>query len=76
MEKESIGEVSNYDLRTSYLQELKQFMMLEPGAASEMPTNKKIDAYLGYEKRFSSQLQYLLNHETPKTLQSRKSQEI
>ncbi len=64
MEKEYVGGVSNYDLRTAYLQALKQFMTARPGAVSGIQTNTEIDAYLGYEKRFSSQLQGLLDHGT------------
>ena len=65
MEKAYAEGVSNYDLRTSYLQALKKFMTTRPGASSVMQTNKEIDAYLGYEKLFSSQLQNVLDHETP-----------
>ncbi len=64
MEKERIEEQSNYDLRAAYLQALKQFMTTRPGSSSGIQTNKEIDAYLGYEKRFSSQLQDVLNHDT------------
>ncbi len=65
MEKEHIEEQSNYDLRTAYLQALKQFTTTKPGSSFGIQTNKEIDAYLGYEKRFSSQIQGVLDHNAP-----------
>ena len=64
MEKEHDEELSNYDLRTTYLQTLKKFMAAKPGTSSSTTqANKEIDAYLGYEKLVSSHLQDLLDHE-------------
>jgi hypothetical protein len=60
MEKEYSGGQSNYDLRVAYLQALKQFTNAKKGASTGQ-ANKEIDAYLGYEKQLSSQLQSLLN---------------
>jgi len=62
MEKTCVEGISNYGLRTEYLQALKQFMTIKPGASSVTQMNKEIDAYLGYEKRLSSQLQDALKH--------------
>ena len=61
MEKDYMGGQSNYDLRAAYLQALKQFTNAQTGASTGQ-ANKEIDAYLGYEKQLSSQLQNLLDH--------------
>lgn len=61
MEKDFTGETSNYHIRKSYLQTMKQFM-----ANMNIPvhpkTNQGIDEYLSYEKQVSYHLQGLLEH--------------
>jgi hypothetical protein len=61
MGKDITGETSNYHIRKSYLQTMRQFM-----ANINIPVHPKtdqgIDEYLTYEKQLSYHLQGLLNH--------------
>ena len=68
MEKEPIEEASPYRLRTSYLQALKRYMANRPQMSEEQMPSSDIEAYLSYEKQFSSQLQALLKQIVNKPL--------
>jgi hypothetical protein len=61
MEKDVTGEKSNYHIRKSYLQAMKQ-SMANMNMSVHPKTNQGIDEYLIYEKQISYHLQGLLNH--------------
>jgi hypothetical protein len=67
MEKEYAEDQSNYDLRSTYLEALKQFMSTRSDIAAGQG-DKEITTYFGYEKLLSFQLQELLKHTKPRPI--------
>lgn len=61
MEKQLIGESSNYHIRRMYLQIMKQ-RMTDDQTDSQSQITRDIEAYLLYEKEISRYIQDLLEH--------------